>query len=84
METERSNVDFARFLKEYLAQRFNMDVNDVGVMELDSPTPRPMWQIYIKLKAYVIPCDPGTPETWMKSAVWILRKIEESRENSTQ
>jgi len=80
METERSNVEFARFLKEYLAQRFKMDVNDVGVMELDSPTPRPLWQIFLGLDAHVIACRPGKPETWMKSAVSILRKIEEARE----
>jgi len=84
METETSNVDFARFLKKYLAQRFQMDVNDVGVMELDSPTPRPIWQVFLGLDAYAIACQPGKPETWMKSAVWILRKIEESRESTTQ
>lgn len=80
MDAERSNVDFARFLKEYLAQCFKLDVNDVGVMELESTTPRPLWQIYIELKAYVIACKPGKRETWMNSAVWILRKIEEARE----
>ena len=67
--------EFAITLKSYLRQRWSRD--DIGVMMLESTSPRPSWNVIVGLRSYIVHCNPGKPEQWMQSAQWIARKIEE-------
>ena len=72
---KKNKAHFARFLKQYLAQVYNLNVNDVGVMEL---TP-PLWQIFLGLERFVVPIQPGKVDDWMEQGVWVWTQLEQLR-----